>query len=313
MILCVAGNPSIDKLFVVDHLRPGEIHRPVDFVQVAGGKGLNVSRAVGTLGTDVRVVGVLGGHAGRWIESALADEGVAGWFVWGPGESRSSLSVFDKETNTLTEFYEDGPPIQESSWQGLEDAVRQFLPESGWLTLSGSVPPGAPVHGYGRIIRAAREAGVPSALDARGKALAMGLAAGPDLVKVNVAEAAELFGRPTDTETGALEAAREMRRLAGAKGRAALVTRGPDGVVLAAPDGSDWSGRLDAWGQFSTACGDVFLAGIISALDGGAEWLEPLSLGLGAAAANAEVPGAGDLDRARAGELAARAEVKRVD
>ena len=55
MILCVAGNPSIDKLFVVDHLRPGEIHRPVDFVQVAGGKGLNVSRAVGTLGTDVRV------------------------------------------------------------------------------------------------------------------------------------------------------------------------------------------------------------------------------------------------------------------
>ncbi len=50
MILCVASNPSIDKLFEVDRLQPGRIHRPTGFVQVAGGKGLNVARAAASLG-----------------------------------------------------------------------------------------------------------------------------------------------------------------------------------------------------------------------------------------------------------------------
>jgi fructose-1-phosphate kinase PfkB-like protein len=84
-------------------------------------------------------------------------------------------------------------------------------------------------------------------------------------------------------------------------------------VVLAAPDGSQWAGRLDAWGPYAVGSGDCFLAGAIAALEQGAEWPGPLSLGLGAAAANAEVPGAGRLDRRRAEELAARAEIVRVD
>jgi len=313
MIVCVAGNPSIDKLFVVERLRPGEIHRPIDFVQVPGGKGLNVARAAATLGAHVRVAAVLCGHAGRWIEQALAEEGVAGRFVRGPGESRSSLSVADRETKRLTEFYEEGSPIDESAWLELEDAVRGLLPDTSWLTISGSVPPGAPVHGYGRVIRAARDAGVRSALDARGRALAMGIAAGPDVVKVNAAEAAELLGRPVQSEADALAAAAHLRRLAGLQGRAGLVTRGPEGVVLAAPDGSQWSGRLDAWGPYAVGSGDAFLAGMVSALDAGAEWPEPLSSGLAAAAANAEVPGAGRLLRSRVEELARGATVNRVE
>jgi fructose-1-phosphate kinase PfkB-like protein len=259
------------------------------------------------------VVAVLCGHAGRWIEQALTEEGVAGRFVWGSGESRSSLSVADRETSRLTEFYEEGSPIDEAAWLELEASVRGLLPESSWLTISGSVPPGAPVHGYGRVIRAAREAGVRCALDARGKALAMGIAAGPDVVKVNAAEATELLGRPVETEAAALAAAMHLRRLAGQQGRAGLVTRGPEGVVLAAPDGSQWSGRLDDWGPYAVGSGDAFLAGVVAALDEGAEWPAPLSSGLAAAVANAERPGAGRLGRARAEELAGRAVVTRVN
>src|SRR5439155_73796 len=39
VIVCVAPNPSIDKLFVVERLEQGAIHRPASFVQVPGGKG----------------------------------------------------------------------------------------------------------------------------------------------------------------------------------------------------------------------------------------------------------------------------------
>ena len=78
MIVCLAANPSIDKLFEVDRLVPGHIHRPVGFEQTAGGKGLNVARAVRSLGGEVLVTALLRGHAGKWLGEMLSAEGVPG-------------------------------------------------------------------------------------------------------------------------------------------------------------------------------------------------------------------------------------------
>jgi len=50
VIVCLVANPSIDKLFEVERLVRGDIHRPLGFEQTAGGKGLNVARAVSVLG-----------------------------------------------------------------------------------------------------------------------------------------------------------------------------------------------------------------------------------------------------------------------
>ena len=93
MILCVAANPSVDRLFTVERLVPGSIHRPAEFLQVPGGKGLNVARAAATLGGDVRAAALLGGHAGRWIAQELAAESVPLDAIWAAAETRSSLSV----------------------------------------------------------------------------------------------------------------------------------------------------------------------------------------------------------------------------
>jgi len=116
VIVCVAANPSIDKLFEVERLVAGEIHRPLGFVQTAGGKGLNAARAAHHLGGDVRVAAILRGHAGRWLEETLQAEGISGAFVWTHGENRSSLSVADRSAGDLTEFYEHGPVAPEAAW-----------------------------------------------------------------------------------------------------------------------------------------------------------------------------------------------------
>ena len=116
MIVCLAANPSIDKLFEIERLVRGDIHRPLGFEQTAGGKGLNVARAARSLDADVRAVALLRGHAGKWLEETLASEGVHGSFVWTHGENRSSLSVADRETGGLTEFYEHGSEVPSSAW-----------------------------------------------------------------------------------------------------------------------------------------------------------------------------------------------------
>ena len=303
-----AANPSIDKLFEVERLRIGEIHRPVAFAQVPGGKGLNVARAAHALGAEVTATGILAGHAGRWVAEALAAEGVRASFVWVEGETRASLSVADRSGGGLTEFYEAGTEVGPVGWSRLEALVAELVPGAAWLTISGNAPPGAPPEGYARIVRLAQDAGVPVALDAREAALALAVEAGPALVKVNAEEAGGLLGRRVATAEEAREAAAEIRsRLP--RGAAAIVTRGAEGAVVALPDGGFLSGRLYARGPYPVGSGDAFLGGLVTALERGEAWPEAVRLALGAAAANAEVPGAGRLDAERARALAREAEL----
>jgi 1-phosphofructokinase family hexose kinase len=289
MIAFVAASPSIDRQHEIDVLQPGTIHRPHRVVAVAGGKALNAARAAHSLGADVRAVALLGGHAGRWVADTLADEGVALDEVPGPGETRMALSVFAE--GPLTEFYESAPEIDEEHWAALEQAVANAARTANWVAIAGSLPPGAPPDAYARLAEVARAQGARVALDARGEGLFAGLHATPDFVKVNAGEAAELGY----TTAPAL--------LAAAGGTAAAITHGADGMELATRDGI-LRAEPPARGAFPVGCGDASLGGFLTALDVGGSWSAALALATGAAAANAEVPGAGRLDGARAAALA---------
>lgn len=294
MIVCAAANPSIDRLFEVDRLDPGSVHRPGTFAQVAGGKGLNVARAASSLGAEVQVVTILAGHAGRWVEDELEREGIPVQAVWVDGETRSSLSVADRDRRDLTEFYEHGVAVDADTWTRFTNAASVLSYAAAWLTVSGSVPPGAPGEGY-RLLAPA----CALALDT--------VAPRPEpaeLVKLNAAEAAEATGIATDTLAGAVAAARRL----GGEG-AGCVTRGARGAVLSLPDGAAFEGSLDAHGPYPVASGDSFLAGLVCARSAGAGWDDALRLALGAGAANAAVPGAARFERAEAERLAARAAV----
>lgn len=308
MILCVAANPSIDKLFEVERVIPGAIHRPDGFVQVPGGKGLNVARAAHSLGAQVHATGILGGHAGRWLAEALAAEGVPGTFAWIDGETRASLSVADRETGGLTEFYERGGDIGADGWDRLEEVARSALPGRTWMTMSGNLPPGAPDDGYARLIAMAHEAGVRAALDARERALAEGIDARPDIVKVNDEEAGWLLGAEIASVEDARIGAEALRDRLGGAG-AGIVTCGAEGALIAGPSGATLHGRLYAKGPYPVGSGDAFLGGLVTALERGDPWPDAIALALGAAAANAEIPGAGRLDPIRAAELAAGADL----
>ncbi len=319
MIVCVAGNPAIDKLFETTELRPGEIHRPEDFVPLPGGKGIHVAQVATMLGVEAIATGILGGHHGRWLAEALAGEGVPGVFAWtAAGETRSCLTVADRATRSLTEFYEDGIRATSEDWAELTRIVGELLAQGpSWLAMAGSVPAAPDVEGYAQLVRAARAAGVRTAVDSRGPDLARAIGERPDLVKINAAEASELLNRPAiHGIADAHQAAQAVRRRAGGDHPGAVViTLGEDGMVLLDPEGTAWHGAVDAHGDYPVGSGDAFLAGLLTALsdadpaDPGA-WARAAALGLGAAAANAESPGAARLDPARARELASRAEVR---
>lgn len=309
MIVCVAGNPSVDRLIEVEALAVGEIHRPSSLVVLPGGKGLHVARVSAALGSPVTATGILAGHAGRWIGDALANESVPARFAWGPGETRSCLSVVDRASGALTEFYESGTPGTVDAWLDLVGIVALLLGSALWLVLSGSLPPETPVDGYAQLVAQAAALDVPAAVDSRGPWLAAALEAGPALVKINAHEASELLKEPVPDRDRGVAAARTIRDRAGGDGHAVVITLGEAGMVLIGPDGRAFIGSSSARGRYPVGSGDAFLAGMVVALTDGEPWPAAAAAGLGAGAANAEVAGAGRLDPARARELGARAGV----
>ena len=284
-----------------------------------GGKGIHVAQVATALGAEAIATGILGGHHGRWLAETLAGEGVPGVFAWAAaGETRSCLTVADRATGGLTEFYEDGIRATAEDWAGLARHRRRAarpgpeLAGHGGLGAGGAAAWRATRSSSGRRARRACAARwTPAAPD-----LARAIEERPDLVKINAAEACELLEIAPHRwhRARARGGRRGPQQRPAATATPSSITLGEQGMVLVDPDGAAWHGAVAAHGDYPVGSGDAFLAGLLTALtaDPAAGWPEAARLGLGAAAANAEVPGAARLDPARARELAAAAELRRL-
>ena len=173
------------------------------------------------------------------------------------------------------------------------------------VLLAGSLPPGAPVDAYRRLAAFGQRAGARMVVDIGGEPLLAALVARPWLVKVNAAEAVSVVG-DVPTPVAIAERLRDL----GAE--AALVTMGLDGAVLVM-DGGAWRvGPPPAVGPYSVGSGDAFAAGLLVGLARGGDIVTALRLAAGAGAANALIPGQGELDPADAERLAAATDVAPV-
>lgn len=307
-LVAIVPNPSIDRLYELDRLRIDAVNRPGSETVVAGGKGLNVARAAASLGADVTAVALLAGHAGRWIADALAGEGIAARLAWCDGETRSCIAIHDARDESLTELNEAGPSVDPAAWERLVGALRADLLAGavGFVTVSGSLPPGAPSDGVAQLVAACRAAGVSVGVDCSGEALRRALSERPTLVKLNLAEAeAAISEARTDRSNGdEATAVALVRGLTERTGGATIVTRGLRGAVAVAPDGRLL--RISPpviRGRYPVGSGDAFMAGVATSMLDGASFDEALRLGAAAAAANSQRRGAGRLDPAKVNEL----------
>ena len=108
MILTVTLNAAIDKRYVVEGFRVGEVNRVKECAYTPGGKGLNVSKPASIAGAEVVATGFVGGHAGRYIEDSLKPFGIRSEFYHLADESRSCINIWDEVNHVQTEFLEPG-------------------------------------------------------------------------------------------------------------------------------------------------------------------------------------------------------------
>jgi tagatose 6-phosphate kinase len=298
-IVGVALNAAIDRTVAVDRLQAGAIHRPAILSNLPGGKAANAVRAAASLGLSGRVVAILGGHAGAWYEQALTGHRVDLTAVSVDGETRTCLSVLDRSTDELTEFYEPGLAVPADAWARVESALTEAVgpdPPSCLVLLAGSLPPGVPVDAYRRLGAICAGLGARWIIDVEGPPLLEGLEAAPWLVKVNEREAAATTGLSLSS-ANATPTVGELSAWLRERGAGnVLLTRGVQGAVLHTPEGTWTVGRPPVTGPFAVGSGDALVAGLAVALARGRSLPEAVRYGSAVAAANALVAGQGVFD-----------------
>jgi 1-phosphofructokinase/tagatose 6-phosphate kinase len=297
MILTVTLNAAIDRTVAVPNFRLGHRHRAVESRTVAGGKGINVARALKLLGRPVIATGFAGGPTGNRLLEQLRKEAVLTDFTRIAAETRINLAVIDPTSGDQTEINERGPAVSPEEVEAFVRRVGYLADGAKLCVLAGTLPPGAGDDLYARLVKDLGERGLPVVLDAEGSAMLAGLRAGASVVTPNEREAEELVGQEFADRDDLIQGLAELVRLGAGE---AAITR-PDGCVAVIGSGSEQrflEVRTEPLDPVSTVgSGDAFLAGYVAARYDGREADECLAYGVACGAESTQHFGAGTVDR----------------
>lgn len=234
MIYTVTLNPALDRTLVVDHLQWGDVNRVVEESRFAGGKGIDVSRALKELGWESVALGFIGGYGGHEVAGRLGEEGVICRFTPIANETRTNIIVHDRSKGTVTSINAQGPHIAPHELDSFLQHLDSLSPPPTYLVCSGSIPPGVPPNIYRLLIEWARPRAVKVILDADGAPLREGIEAVPFAIKPNRRELSGLVGKEMSTVEEVVVSARELHT-GGID--VVLVSLGPDGLVGLSDEG----------------------------------------------------------------------------
>jgi tagatose 6-phosphate kinase len=313
MIVTVTLNAAVDRTLTVPNFQRGQRHRASAGVTLAGGKGINVARALKLLGVPVVATGLVGGATGTRIVEELTSEAILNDFVHIEGESRTSTAVVDPTGGTYTEINEWGPSVRPDELDTLLDKLRYLSQGAELVVFAGSLPRDVEPSFYAEAIRELTRRHIQVALDTEGQPLTLGVDAEPFLVTPNQAEAESLVGQEFHDDEDfrvALDTVAEM----GA--RNVLITTDHGALALLREEREPRSYRAIAprVDPVSTVgSGDVLLAAFIAARHAGRPNEEALRAAVAAGAASTLEVGAGRFDPRQAGRLQAGVNISELE
>jgi 1-phosphofructokinase/tagatose 6-phosphate kinase len=195
MIVTVTLNAALDRTLTVPNFQRGQRHRASQGLMLAGGKGINIARALKLLGVPVVATGLVGGRTGTRIVEELTGEAILNDFVRIEGESRTSTAVVDPTAPSYTEINEWGPAVRPEELEMLLEKLSYLSQGADAVVFAGSLPRDVDDGFYGEAIRELNRRHVQTVLDSEGQPLRLGVQAEPFLVSPNQREAEGLVGQ----------------------------------------------------------------------------------------------------------------------
>lgn len=226
MIYTLTLNPALDYVVKTEEFLPGELNRMDSEQLFVGGKGINVSRVLKTLGVSSTAMGFVAGFTGKEIEEVLIKEGIKTDFVkLAEGNSRINIKI---KSGQETELNGKGPKVDTSAKEQLFEKL-DSLEKGDILIMSGSSANGLSNNIYAEIMQSLEERNINFVVDASGELLKKALCFKPWLIKPNKQELEQFFDCRIESADQALIYAKRFLEY-GAKN--ILLSLGKDGAIF---------------------------------------------------------------------------------
>jgi len=281
-------NPTIDTALEAEAMVHTDKIRTSGERLDPGGGGINVARVLVRFGAPVAAIFMAGGSTGRLLDRLLQREGVERICLPIAGETRVSVTVYERSTGHEYRLVPEGPVLSEPEWQ---ECLRQIgETECDWFVASGSLPGGVPHDFYARVAEILRDRATRFVVDAPAGQLAPALAGGGlFLVKPSRDELEQLSGAALTEIESVVEAARRI--VSDGSAQNVAVSLGGDGAVLVDGSGAFVMPAVPVAARSAVGAGDSFLAAMTYAFASGADGSTALRLGVAAGAAATLSPG----------------------
>ena len=259
MIYTLTLNPAMDKTVVIENLTCGNVNRIQSVRTDVGGKGINVSKCLKSLGCDSTAVAFWGGATGHRGIDFLHENGIGSLAVQVGEDTRTNLKIIDPIRHENTDINEPGPTITEENLTELLQKMDDNIHPGDILILSGSIPRGCSPTIYRDLISRYQKKGASVYLDADGENFRLGIQAAPALIKPNIDELNRYLGATLKNLTEIAAAARSFLELGIGE---VVVSLGAEGALLVKKDVCMKADGLEVSVRSTVGAGDSMVAAL---------------------------------------------------
>ncbi len=288
MIITLTLNPALDKTLVLSELEVGKVNRVKSIRRDAGGKGLLVSKTIGSLGKESMAIGVVGGTIGQFILSQLDSLGIANDLVEVNTETRTNLKIIDNKNKSFTEINEPGAPLHNMVIEEVFYTLKSHVVKGDRVVLAGSLPEGCRDDIYAQIINHCNSVGAKVYLDAEGEPLRLGIEQKPYMIKPNKFELSSLCGCDPEDDIALLAYAKQLVKNGVPN---VLLSLGALGAIFVSKDFVLRAHGLEVPVVGRSGAGDALTAGMVMAEEEGKSPEECLRFAIACASAKIMVAG----------------------
>lgn len=290
MITTITLNPAIDLTLNIKQFNEDDSNRVTSSRKDPGGKGINVSRIVKSLGDSPITLAMLGGFAGEELGNLMRKENIYIWSVNTKQETRTNITITTAD-GKQTRLNQRGPQVSQAEFREMLKMVDVIADNSSFLVLSGSLSPGLNSDAYLQMIKRAKRSNsdIKIVLDCDGKTFNEGLKGKPFIVKPNVHETERILNLKINNEKELISAARKLQQK-GAQN--VTISRGAKGIIALTSNGELYKVTPPKVKVESTVgAGDSFIAGLILALHKGKSFDNALINGVATSSAMVQTSG----------------------
>ena len=271
-IITITLNPAFDVHCFTEQFNPFHENLAKVTARVAGGKGVNISRALTANGIENTALVVLGNENANEFRRSLSMYGMDVEEILVKGRIRENITIHTNDApETRISF--SGFDADDTLIQMVEDTIKDNVDKDTVVTFTGRVPVGITLEAVKKMLIDMRNKDVKIVIDSKSFGIQDLIECRPWLIKPNEEEIVEYLDSKVDSLEAAGDAAEKIRVLGIDN---VMISLGAKGAVLSCEEGCFIAEAPSVDTLSTIGAGDSSIGGFIAGIKNGCSYSDML-------------------------------------